>query len=66
MGDLLFAVVNMCRFLEVDAETALKAGTAKFERRFRSMEDAAGQSFAALSLDEKEVYWQQVKAAEKP
>ncbi len=65
MGDLLFAVVNMCRFLDVDAESALKAGTAKFERRFRSMENAAGQSFAELSLDEKEAYWQQVKAAEK-
>ena len=65
MGDLLFAVVNMCRFLGVDAETALKAGTAKFERRFRSMEDAAGKNFEALSLSQKEVHWQQVKAQEK-
>lgn len=65
MGDLLFAVVNMCRFLDLDAETALKAGTAKFERRFRLMEIAAGPTFAALSLDEKEACWQQVKAAEK-
>ena len=66
IGDLLFAVVNMCRFLDVDAEAALKAGTAKFERRFRSMEDAAGASFAALSLDVKEAHWQRVKAVEKP
>ena len=66
MGDLLFAVVNMCRFLDIDAETALKAGTAKFERRFRSMEGAAGPTFAALSLDEKEAHWQQVKMAERP
>jgi nucleoside triphosphate diphosphatase len=65
MGDLLFAVVNMCRFLDIDAEMALKAGTAKFERRFRSMEVAAGASFAALSLDEKEAHWQRAKAAEK-
>ena len=61
IGDLLFAVVNMCRFNDVDAETALKAGTAKFERRFRYMEVIAGCSFAALSLDEKEVLWQQAK-----
>lgn len=66
IGDLLFAVVNMCRFLDVDAEAALKAGTAKFERRFRSMEDAAGACFAALSLDAKEAHWQRVKALEKP
>ncbi len=65
MGDLLFAVVNMCRFLDIDAETALKAGTAKFERRFRSMETRAGKSFAALSLDEKEKYWQRAKSLEK-
>jgi len=65
MGDLLFAVVNMCRFLEVDAEAALKAGIQKFERRFRNMEEAAGEQFSALSLEEKEVLWQQAKAVEK-
>lgn len=65
MGDLLFAVVNMCRFLDIDAEAALKSGTTKFERRFRHMEKAAGTAFAALSLDEKEVHWQQAKTAEK-
>lgn len=65
MGDLLFAVVNMCRFLDIDAENALKAGTTKFERRFRHMENAAGARFGALSLDEKEEYWQQAKAFEK-
>lgn len=65
MGDLLFAVVNMCRFLDVDAEAALKAGTTKFERRFRSMEEAAGDTFTALSLEEKETHWQQAKIKEK-
>ncbi len=65
MGDLLFAVVNMCRFLDVDAEAALKAGTAKFERRFRSMETSAGGNFAALTLEEKEVLWQHAKSLEK-
>lgn len=65
IGDLLFAVVNMCRFHDVDAETALKAGTAKFERRFRYMEAIAGDSFAAMSLDEKEALWQHAKLSEK-
>ncbi|MGB5076428.1 MAG: nucleoside triphosphate pyrophosphohydrolase [Sphingorhabdus sp.] len=65
IGDLLFAVVNMCRFLGVDAETALQSGTAKFERRFRHMEDTAGKDFAALSLEQKEACWQQAKSAEK-
>ena len=64
IGDLLFAVVNMCRFLDIDAEAALKAGTKKFERRFRLMEEAAGDRFAALTLDEKEALWQQAKRSE--
>lgn len=65
IGDLLFAVVNMSRFLDVDAEGALQAATRKFERRFRAMEAQAGDAFAGLSLDEKEAHWQQAKAAEK-
>jgi nucleoside triphosphate diphosphatase len=61
LGDLLFAVVNWSRKLGVDPEAALRRANAKFERRFRAMENAAGESFAALSLDEKEALWQQVK-----
>ena len=65
IGDLLFAVVNLARFHNIDAETALKAANAKFERRFRAMESSAGDAFVSLSLDDKEAYWQQAKAAEK-
>jgi nucleoside triphosphate diphosphatase len=65
IGDLLFAVVNLARFHDVDAESALKQANAKFERRFRAMEARAGQVFAELSLDEKEEQWQAVKAAER-
>ena len=61
LGDLLFAVVNWSRKLGVDPEAALRRANAKFERRFRAMENAAGESFATLSLDEKEALWQQVK-----
>jgi nucleoside triphosphate diphosphatase len=65
IGDLLFAVVNLARFHNIDAEAALKSANAKFERRFRAMEANAGPGFAELSLDEKEQHWQQVKATEK-
>lgn len=65
IGDLLFAVVNLARFHNVDAEDALKAASTKFERRFRDMENVAGPAFAGLSLDEKEVLWQSAKNKEK-
>lgn len=65
IGDLLFAVVNLARFHDIDAETALKQANAKFERRFRAMENRAGSAFAALTLDEKEEQWQAVKADER-
>lgn len=64
-GDLLFVVVNLLRRDGIDAEDALRAGNAKFERRFRAMEALAGKSFAALSLDAQEALWQRVKASEK-
>ncbi|WP_294314333.1 nucleoside triphosphate pyrophosphohydrolase [uncultured Sphingomonas sp.] len=61
IGDLLFAVVNWARHLGIDPEAALRSGNAKFERRFRAMEVLGGEAFAALSLDDKEALWQQVK-----
>jgi nucleoside triphosphate diphosphatase len=64
MGDLLFATVNICRHLKIDAEEALKAGTAKFEKRFRAMEDIAGPQFETLLLNDKEALWQSVKLQE--
>ncbi len=65
-GDLLFAAVNLVRAYGIAPEDALRAANAKFERRFRAMEDAAGgqQTFAGLSLDEQEALWQQVKRGE--
>jgi ATP diphosphatase len=65
IGDLLFAVVNLARFHQVDAEHALKQANTKFERRFRVMELSAGDAFADLSLEQKEQLWQQAKAKEK-
>lgn len=65
IGDLLFAVVNLARFHNVEAEDALKHATAKFDRRFRAMEDMAGPDFPALSLDDKEGLWGRAKRQEK-
>jgi nucleoside triphosphate diphosphatase len=61
VGDMLFAAVNISRHLGIDAEAALKAANVKFERRFRLMEDDAGEAFVGLKLEEKEALWQQVK-----
>ena len=61
-GDLLFAMVNWARHLNIDAELALRAANSKFERRFAAMEAAAGDAFAASSLDDKEALWQAAKA----
>lgn len=61
VGDLLFAVTNWARHLGVDPEAALRAGNAKFERRFRAMEAEAGDTFPGLDLAAKETLWQAVK-----
>lgn len=63
-GDLLFAAVNLVRRYGIAPEDALRHGNTKFERRFRGMEALAGADFPALSLDEQEALWRQVKAAE--
>ena len=63
-GDLLFAAVNLVRAYGISAEEVLRAANAKFERRFRAMENLADGGFPALSLDQQEELWQQVKAAE--
>lgn len=66
-GDLLFAAVNLVRSYGVAPEDALRAANAKFERRFRAMENLAvqhGQQFAALDLAQQEALWNDVKASE--
>jgi ATP diphosphatase len=65
IGDLLFAVVNWARKMDVDPEAALRAANAKFERRFKAMEADAGAAFEALDLDAKEVLWVKAKVTER-
>ena len=67
IGDLLFAVVNLARHLDVDPEASLRHANAKFERRFRQVEarlTSAGRSAADVGLDALEALWQQVKETE--
>jgi MazG family protein len=67
VGDLLFAVANLARKLDVDPEAALRAANTKFERRFRGMEALAtksGQALEMLDLDAQERLWQDVKCGE--
>jgi len=67
IGDLLFAAANLARKLDVDAEAALRAANAKFERRFRAMEALAaqrGEEFVAMTLAAQERLWQEVKRGE--
>ena len=68
LGDLLFAVANIARRLQVEPEAALKLTNRKFRRRFAQVEDglhAQGREFDAASLEEMEALWQQAKAGER-
>jgi tetrapyrrole methylase family protein/MazG family protein len=68
MGDLLFAAVNLARFLQVDPEIALKNANVKFVRRFREMERMAeqnGQAFSDVARPEKEKLWEAAKRDER-
>ena len=63
-GDLLFAIVNLARHLDIDAESALSGANRKFERRFRAMEDAisdSGERFRELSAPALDREWRAAK-----
>ena len=66
-GDLLFSLVNLARWMDVDAETALRQANRRFVTRFRSMEDTArehGQDFSSLSPDRMDALWEEAKRSE--
>ncbi len=64
LGDLLFTVVNLARWLEIDAEDALRVTNRRFRRRFLAVEEKikqAGSSLENLSSKELNLLWEQVK-----
>ena len=68
LGDLLFAAVNLSRFIKVHPELALTAAIGKFIRRFEAMEDlisGEGRRLADMSLADMDEYWLKVKNTEE-
>jgi MazG family protein len=66
LGDLLFAIANLARKLDIEPETALRKANDKFTRRFSAMERTAATEGASLKdfpLDELESRWQAAKIA---
>ncbi len=64
LGDLLFAIVNLCRHLDVNAEAALRDANRKFRRRFGTVESEirkTGRGLEEVSLEEMERLWQEIK-----
>ena len=68
VGDLFFVLVNIARYLSVDAESALRKTNRKFKRRFQWMEERlheSGRTADQASTDELESLWQSAKKHEK-
>lgn len=64
MGDLLFSLVNYCRFLGINADDALSRTNHKFKTRFQHVEDRAresGRKLSDLDLEEMDRYWEEAK-----
>ena len=69
IGDMLFVIVNIARYLKIDSESALKRANRKFKSRFQFMEkELAGQgkTLDQTSLDEMEALWQKAKSENVP
>lgn len=71
MGDLLFSIVNLSRFLGVNAELALRGANDKFSRRFRRVEEIVNErgisikAMKDMSIDELEELWRKAKEEER-
>lgn len=68
MGDLLFAIVNLSRFLKLDPEDTLQAANEKFIRRFKAVEKSAaddGRDLHGMSLAEMDQLWEEAKKKER-
>ena len=68
VGDLLFSIVNLARFLNVEAESALRKSNQKFESRFHQIEahiSARGHQLTDYSLEQLDQIWEMVKSDER-
>jgi tetrapyrrole methylase family protein / MazG family protein len=68
LGDLIFAVTNIARHLQIEPEAALKLTNRKFRKRFCHIEEELrqrGQEFHATTLEEMETLWQEAKVADE-
>jgi XTP/dITP diphosphohydrolase len=66
-GDLLFALINYSRFIDVNPESALERTNKKFIRRFEYLENqtnASNRDMKKMSLDEMDVFWNEAKKME--
>jgi nucleoside triphosphate diphosphatase len=61
LGDVLFSVVNYARHLDIDPETALREASARFERRFRKVEEMADSPLKDMDIEALEALWQRAK-----
>jgi len=61
LGDLLFVIVNIARFLKVDPEQALRRTNAKFRKRFSHVEQGLGKPLQDATIAEMEALWQAAK-----
>ncbi len=67
LGDVLFSIVNIARFLKVDPEAALRKTNRKFEKRFKKIEEILkekGKSPKDMSLQEMDLIWEEIKKEE--
>ena len=62
LGDLLFSVVNYARHLDIDPEAALREASARFEQRFRKVEEIADKPLKDTNIEALEALWQTAKA----
>ena len=64
LGDILFSIVNLCRWNNIDAESALRKSNKRFEERFKFIEESCekqGRSVDGLSLSEQDDLWEKAK-----
>lgn len=67
LGDLFFAIVNLCRFMEIQAEETLRGANRKFVTRFKWMEaelERRGTNFESQNLESLDAIWEEAKKSE--